>query len=371
MSFKVFHFACAIVLAALLMSVGTGVAKAQGDTATVPPVHETLTVGVYVDPPFVMKEKDNYSGMAIELWEKFAGNLGRKFKYVEMGTIRELVDATAAGDIDVALTNLTITKDRVERIDFTHPWFDGGLRIMVNEGGGAGFQDVISGLRESGHLRAYGWIAFIIIIATLLVTLFDRRFDKDFPRGWRDGFAESFYTVMSVATSGKPAARKNLFGWVGRIWQGLWLICGIAVLAYLTSSVTSVMTTLSLSTRINSVADLPGHPVGVFTGSVAEQYARESRLDVRAFANLDEAVTALVNGQIDAIVGDTPVLEYYVHTNPNRGVMVVGEIFEPDKYGFGLPHGSELTRPLTVQVVGAQESGQIETIRARYFGEND
>jgi len=79
----------------------------------------------------------------------------------------------------------------------------------------------------------------------VLLTFFDRRFDKSFPESWREGIAESFYTVMSVATSGKPAKRSNLFGWVGRIWQGLWLVCGVAVVAYVTSSVTSVMTTLS------------------------------------------------------------------------------------------------------------------------------
>ena len=40
--------------------------------------------------------------------------------------------------------------------------------------------------------------------------------------------------------------------------------------AYVTSSVTSVMTTLSLTNQINSVADLPGKSIGVFAGSVAE-----------------------------------------------------------------------------------------------------
>ena len=157
---------------------------------------------------------------------------------MEVDTFRELVDATAAGDIDVAATNLAVTRDRAERIDFTHPWFDAGLKIMVSESRGTSFRDVVAGLRESGHLRAYAWIAFVILLATQLVTLFDRYFDKNFPHRWRDGLAESFYTVMSATISGRPPARKNLFGWIGRIWQGLWLACGVAVLAYLTSSET-------------------------------------------------------------------------------------------------------------------------------------
>ena len=328
-----------------------------------------LTVGVYESPPFIMKDGERFKGMSIDLWERLAGELDLETDYVELDTLRELVSATATGLVDVAVTNLTITRDRAESIDFTHPWFDAGLRVMVNEERTAGFWDVIAGLQSSGHLRAYGWIVTIILAATVLLTFFDRHFDKGFPRRWRDGIAESFYTVMSVATSGKPPSRSNLFGWVGRIWQGLWLVCGVAVLAYVTSSVTSVMTTLSLTNQINSVEDLPGRPVAVFSGSVAETYARRGGMDARTFAHLDEAVDALVQGRVVAVIADAPVLEYYAHSNPQQPVTVVGPIFEPDKYGFGLPHGSALTRPLTVELIGAHESGVIEEIRARYFGD--
>jgi ABC-type amino acid transport substrate-binding protein len=325
-------------------------------------------VGLYISPPFVIEEDGRYSGMAIELWETVASKLNLVSDYEVLPTIRDLVRATSAGDLDVAVTNVTITQGRAERIDFTHPWFDAGLRIMVNQDQTAGFWDVVTGLQESGHLRAYAWLALVIVVATIVLTLFDRRFDQNFPERWREGLAESFYAVMSIATSGR-AARKNLFGWVGRIWQALWLVCGGAVLAYITSSVTSVMTTLSLTNQINGLADLPGRTVGVFTGSVAEDFARDSALPSRSFENVDEAVGALLDGRIAAIVGDAPVLAYYAHTHPDAPVAVVGRIFEPDKYGFGPTRHSDLTRPLTVELIGAHESGLLEELRAKYFGD--
>lgn len=359
------------LLAVIFFSTGAMPVSAQDDEALDrSPVAEPLTVGVYVHPPFVMEADGNFHGMAIDLWEWLADQLDLESDYVELGNVGELVNATASGEIDVAVTNLTVTRNRAERLDFTHPWFDAGQRIMVNEDRGAGFSAVVAGLSESGHLRAYAWIALVIVLATILVTLFDRHFDEDFPRRWRDGIAESFYTVMSVATSGRMPARKNLFGWLGRIWQGLWLVCGIAVLAYVTSSVTSVMTTLSLTNQINNVSDLPGHVVGVQPGSVSEDYAKQAGLNTRPFEHIDEAVEALVDGRIEAIIGDAPVLEYYAHTNPDQPVTVVGPIFEPDKYAFGLVHQSELTRPLTVELIGAHESSLIEEIRGQYFGDD-
>jgi polar amino acid transport system substrate-binding protein len=353
---------------ALTIAVLAGPLAADLRAQDAPVNPQPLKVGLYLSPPFVMEEDGRYTGMAIELWEAIASDLALQSEYEVLPTIRALVQATSAGDLDVAVTNLTITQSRAERIDFTHPWYDAGLRIMINEDRGTGFWDVVTGLQESGYLRAYAWLALVIVAATILLTLFDRRFDKDFPQRWRDGIAESFFSVMSIATSGR-AARKNLFGWAGRIWQALWLVCGVAVLAYITSTVTSVMTTLSLANQINSLADLPSRTVGVFTGSVAEEFARDSALRGRSFDHIDEAVPALLDGRIAAIVGDAPVLEYYANRHPDVPVMVVGAIFEPDKYGFGLTLGSALTRPLTVELIGAHESGLVEELRSRYFGD--
>ncbi len=252
------------------------------------------------------------------IWEDLATKLGRQFSYVEFETVRDLVQATAAANIDVAVTNLTINQARAERVDFTQPWFDGGDRIMVGTDRGSSFGSLIAGLSDAGFLEAYAWIASVIVVATVLLTLFDRRFDESFPKRWGDGIAESFYTVMSVATSGRPPSRKNLFGWIGRIWQGVWLVCGVAVVAYVTSSVTSVMTTLSLTNQITSLDDLSSQPVGVMAGTVQEDFAQSERLRARSYPGIDSAVEALVNGDVAAIIHDAPVLEYYAHTHSDQ-----------------------------------------------------
>ncbi|MCD7061234.1 transporter substrate-binding domain-containing protein [Pelagibacterium xiamenense] len=330
---------------------------------------DTLTVGVYESPPFVMAEGDGYAGMAIDLWEAIAGELGYTSQYQRFDTVGALVDATAEGQVDVAVTNMTVTEDRARRVDFTQPWYDAGLRLMVDTDHGGGFWGVINGLYNAGYLTAYAWLALVIVIATIGFTVFDRHFDKDFPRRWRDGVAESFYTVMSVVTSGRAPARKNLFGWIGRIWQALWLVTGIAVLAYVTSSVTSVMTTLQLTGRINEIADLPGHSVGVAAGSTAEEFVDNALVLARTFNGTADSVEALVSGRIDAVIGDAPVLEYYAHTHPDVAVDVVGPIFQPEKYAFAMPLSSALRRAVSVEVIGALEDGLIEDMREEYFGE--
>lgn len=340
-------------------------AFAQAEPATPARV---VNVGVYVSPPFVAAENNSYDGMAIDLWEVVASNLDLATRYVAYPTIRELVEATRNGGIDAAVTNLTITRGRAETISFTQPWYDAGLRIMVPGEGSGGFWSVVSGLNDAGHLRAYAWLLAVIVVATMGFTLFDRRFDPDFPKRWREGVAESFHHVVSIATAGKAGSRKNLFGWIGRIWQAIWLVVGVGVIAYITSSVTSVMTTVSIERGIHSLADLPGRTVGVFTGSVAEDYVTELGIASRSYPDIDAAAGAMKAGNIDAIVGDAPILEHFAHSRPQENVAVVGNIFHPDKYGFAFPHDSDLTRPVTLQLLELIEDGTVEKLRSKYFG---
>ncbi|WP_121067481.1 transporter substrate-binding domain-containing protein [Chachezhania antarctica] len=331
---------------------------------------EPLRIAVHDSPPFVMIENGQNSGLAIDLWEKVARELGYQFEYQEFETIRSMIDATAAAEVDVAVTNLTVTEARAERIDFSQPWYDSGLRIMVSDDRGSTLQKLFVGLRDSGFLRAYAWLAFALLVASLAFTFFDRKYDKDFPEKFQDGFAESFYTVMTVATSGKPPKRKNLFGWLGRMWQGLWLVCGVMVVAFVTSTVTSVMTTLSIKNDIRSVMDLPGLYVGVSEGSSAEEFAEANGITTISFSGIRASTQALLNGEIQAIIGDKPVLEYYTKRNSDQPLTVVGAVFNPEKYAFALPQGSDLRKPITVEIVGARQDGEVQDMATRYFGLN-
>lgn len=373
MIFKLFLLRGAVSGAASLailvaLAAGAGAQEAgQGPAVEQPP----LKVAIRVSPPFVMEADGGYTGMAIELWEGLADSAGIAYDYERYPNIRALVEATANGGADAAISNLTITKTRVEKMDFTQPWFDSGLRIMVAAAGSTSFAEVLSGLQEAGFLKAYGWLVFVIVAATFLMTLFDRRFDKTFSQKWPDGLADSFYSVMSVVTSGKAPSRKNLFGWAGRVWQAIWLVCGLAVMAFITSSVTSVMTTLSLNNQIQSIADLPGKVVGVFDGSTGEDYAREQGWPVVTFDSLEEGVAALYDDDIDAFVGDAPTLEYYEHSHPNADVAIVGPVFEPSKYGFALSLRSPYTRQINIDLLAAKEAGTVEDLRVEYFGPRD
>jgi ABC-type amino acid transport substrate-binding protein len=239
---------------------------------------------------------------------------------------------------------------------------------MINQDRRDNLWDILEELWVTGQIQIYLWMLAVILVATALLTLIDRIFDDEFPREWHKGFAESFYHVMSIATSGKSSTHKQMFGVYGRVLAGVWMVFGVGVVAYITSSVTSVMTVSRITHQINSVADLPGKEVGVVEGSVGESYALNSALSTQSYPTLHAAVQALLKDQVVALIDDAAVLEFYDHSHPELPITEVGAIFQPSKYGFAAPLGSGLVRPISVEIVADQEDDVIERLRAKYFG---
>lgn len=333
-------------------------------------------VVVFESPPFVMKSEQGYTGLAIELWEESAKKIGLIYEYHEARTFPEFLNAIAVGKADVGVTELTISGERMEKMDFSQPWFDAGLQIMMHKPPGNGVVQIFEQLYESGFLKSYLFIGIGVLVASVLLTAVDRRFDPDFPREWEKGLAESFYHVVSIVTT-SSTNHKQIFGSFGRVISAIWLVVGVGITAFITSSVTSIMTVNSMERRIwrfekshiEDLPDLKGRKVGAMAESVASMYVSQANLRGQNFNTLEDMVAALVNNQVDAIVADEPSLTYYMHKHPETPVAPVGKIIKHEKYGFGLKLGSPLRVKLSKEVMESWETGRIQELRKKYFGE--
>ena len=341
----------------------------QPDTTPTPSIAgKKLRVGVYINQPFGYKGKEDYEGFCVNLWKEIAADLGLPFEYLPFPVLAELVQATSEGKVDVGLGNISITGERLKKVDFTHPYLQGGLQVMVNEKKESDtFRRLWQGLRDSGHLKIFTIALGIILLSTILLTFGERHWNKEFPADWPNGLSESFYHVMSITMTGK-SSHKGLPGPFGKILAAIWLAFGVGVVAYITSSVTSVMTVNRLHGVINGPQDLPGHRVGTVTGTLSQQYCQEQNLNTTLYANLPDAVKALVKKDIDAIVFDGLTLQWYDNAHPELPITEVGSLFMKKGYGFALPIGNALRHDINRSLLKQQESGFEETLRKQYFG---
>lgn len=240
---------------------------------------------------------------------------------------------------------------------------------MVSKERHSSFSRLWAGLRDNGHLVTLAWGAALTLVASLLLLVLLRLYDKDFPRHWRDGFAEAFYHVVSICVTGKTRYTGGLgAGWIGRILAALWLCFGVGTVAYVTSSVSSVMTTLSLSGAISGPKDLAMKKAAVLSGSAGERYCAVHDIQVLRVASLDDAVAALLARSVVAIVADAASLESYDIRHPNLPITEVGEIFERRHFAFPTHRPSpELLQRLNYGIVLLRENGIIDHIRGQWF----
>jgi ABC-type amino acid transport substrate-binding protein len=356
----------ALIALATLVTLAIGSADARAESE--PP----LKVGVVLSPSFVEKPTAAepgapYDGFAIDLWRAVALRLDRKSEFIEYPNFDAVVDAAAKGEIDIAVGDISATADRAAKVDFSYPIADGGLRVMVTTAPKHSLAELWDGLVERGHVRIALYGGAILVGISLLMMHFFRRVDTEFPKAVHEGFAESLYRTVSITMSGKTKV-VSTSNWMTKILASIWLVCGVGIVAYITSSVTAVMTAQATAGSVVSVDDLKNKTVGALAGTVSERYCWRAGFATHSFASLDDAVKALLAHEVVGIVSDGAVLEAYDHAHPELPITEVGPLFEKHKYAFALPQSSPLRSAIDQQLIGLEESGDKAKLAARYFG---
>lgn len=121
-----------VLLMAALMAVTAFVAGCGGDNKAAEG-EKVLKVGTNADfAPFEFQDEsgDQYQGFDMDLIRAIGEEMGYK---VEISNINfdGLIPAIEAGNIDVAITGMTINEERQQKVLFSDPYYKSGLSIIV------------------------------------------------------------------------------------------------------------------------------------------------------------------------------------------------------------------------------------------------
>jgi len=90
-----------------------------------------LVVGVDANfMPFEFKVDGKLTGFDVELFEAIAKEIGVDFKWQTMD-FNGIIPALQSRSIDAAIAGITIKSEREMVVDFSHPYYDSGLIILV------------------------------------------------------------------------------------------------------------------------------------------------------------------------------------------------------------------------------------------------
>ncbi|MDY4921158.1 MAG: basic amino acid ABC transporter substrate-binding protein [Phascolarctobacterium sp.] len=124
------------------------------------------------------------------------------------------------------------------------------------------------------------------------------------------------------------------------------------------------------NTAVKSINDLKGKRIACQIGTTGEMKARTVEgAKVTTFNTQDEAALELKNGGVDAVIGDLPVVEYYLAKGGSQFAMTVGEKMEAEQYGIAFKKDSKLAADVNKAMAELQKNGEFDKIYKKWFGE--
>ena len=338
--------------------------------ATSPLSVQPLRVATKRFEPFVIYDNRRYTGFSIELWELIADELGVTYELYGVNTVAKLLDELERGAADVSIAGIGITYSRETELDFSHPFFESGLQIMVRETTGSLMADVIrrvfAVLFSRELVFGVGIFLVFLLIAAHIIWILERRHNPEFPRSYVSGLWSSlWWAVVTVTTVGY--GDKTPRGNTGRLFGVVWILVGYFVFAYFYASVTSTVTVQELHGAIEGPQDLFGKKIATVDRSAAGEFVSRLGLHAMRCRNEQEAFEALESEMVDAIVYDAPVLQHYASTDGRGKVRVVGVTFQEQSYGIALQPNSPYRELINRALLKITERGDYREIHERWF----
>ncbi|GAB2731540.1 MULTISPECIES: transporter substrate-binding domain-containing protein [Halomonas] len=328
---------------------------------------KTLTVGVATVPPFVMEAAEGeLEGISVDLWQNIAERRGWDFVWQPL-PFSDLLDAVEAGDVDVAVGALTMTADREELFDFSHPFYQTGLSIGVPPQADQSLLRVFRALVSWQFLSVVLGLSVLLLAVGLLVWLAEHKrnpeqFGGSVFRGMGAGLWWAAVTMTTVGYGDKAPTTL-----VGRLIGLVWMFAGLIVVASFTAAITTSLTVGNLTARIQSENDLHGTVVATIDDTASQRYLEEQHVRYRTYPDLTSAMRSVASGETGAVVYDRALMQYRNQQLGADRLTILPGVFAKQLYAFAIPEGSALRAPLSLEVLDVTESERWDDIVSRYL----
>uniref|UniRef100_A0A3Q3JN13 Glutamate receptor n=1 Tax=Monopterus albus TaxID=43700 RepID=A0A3Q3JN13_MONAL len=332
----------------------------------------------------ILKKLSRTIKFSYDLYLVTNGKHGKLVRGIWNGMIGEVVYRRA----DMAIGSLTINEERSEIIDFSVPFVETGISVMVARSNGT--------VSPSAFLEPYSpavWVMmFVMCLTVVAVTVFV--FEYFSPVGYNRSLVSAKASGGPTFTIGKSVwllwgivfnnsvPIENPKGTTSKIMVLVWAFFAVIFLASYTANLAAFMIQEQYIDTVSGLSDkkfqkpqehYPPFRFGTVPNGSTERNIRSNYPDMHTHMmkynqkGVEEALESLKNGKLDAFIYDAAVLNYMAGKDEGCKLVTIGsgKVFATTGYGIALQKDSHWKRLIDLallQFLGDGDTERLETV---------
>ncbi|XP_007434139.3 glutamate receptor ionotropic, NMDA 2A [Python bivittatus] len=332
----------------------------------------------------ILKKLSKTIKFTYDLYLVINGKHGKKINNEWNGMIGEVVKKQAV----MAVGSLTINGERSEVVDFSVPFVETGISVMVSRSNGT--------VSPSAFLEPFSasvWVmmfVMLLVVSAIAVFVFEYfspvGYNRNLAQG-KDAHGPSFTIGKAVwllwgLVFNNSVPVQNPKGTTSKIMVSVWAFFAVIFLASYTANLAAFMIQEEFVDQVTGLSDKkfqqpyaysPPFRFGTVPNGSTERNIRNNYKEMHAYMvkynqkGVEDALVSLKTGKLDAFIYDAAVLNYKAGRDEGCKLVTIGSgyIFATTGYGIALQKGSPWKRAIDLallQFVGDGEMEELETL---------
>jgi ionotropic glutamate receptor len=272
---------------------------------------------------------------------------------------------------DMAISDILITANRLLTVQFSTPFCDNTLRVIIRK------KPYSSSFSLVSFLNPFTCGVWVIIVAvaiysSLIIYLFEYHNKETENRelGIRStymGMCKVLGYLIMMSDDIRLTTNASRLTIVG-----LYALGTILVATY-TANLASFLTLNRVQPSISGIDDIKKGSfkfsrIGIVTNSaIADYYEKHISSEYYSLSNVEEIYLGLLNHTIDASIWSSQILEYAVNNHYCDQLSVVGVGFVKSPFGIVLPKDWPYKKDLDVHIMDMRGSEKLEIFEKRWL----